>query len=143
MKKLMRAGVLLCCSARCWPQANVDLGTGKGYLRTCVPRLPSGDPAQRVLEDSQAPVDSTACTMYVLGVLEGINAAMYFSDKMDPGKGHRFICVPDGMTAERLRYIVIGYIQVHLGSSGSNTSLVELQALLEAFPCQAPKSPQP
>jgi hypothetical protein len=143
MKKMLLAAMFLCCAGAGWAQNIAPITIGSGFLRECGPKIPSADPDIRIIEEGGAPVVNTGCSMYIFGILEGIDSDADLLERQD-GKSHRFICVPRGVVAGDMRDVVLKYIQKDPKFfSDFKTNRITSLALSAAYPCQAEKSPQP
>src|ERR1035437_2248829 len=93
MRKILLAAAFLCGTGAAWAQDVPPITIGSGFLRECGPKTPNSNPDIRLMEQGAAPVVNTGCTMYVFGIMEGIDSNADLLERQD-GKNHRFICVP-------------------------------------------------
>jgi hypothetical protein len=79
---------------------------------------------------------STYCSGYILGFVEGHSAASVVSS--GPNGPHRDIiyCAPVGMAAGQVRRIYIAYASQHPADLHKLAQILLVRALIEAFPCQ-------
>ena len=73
--------------------------------------------------------DAAACTLYIVGVYDGIELATSVYDK------ENFYCFPEKVIVKQITEIVANYLQKHPEKRHLPASALVVIALKDAFPC--------
>ena len=126
--------LLLCSSVSSQePSAPRDYPStsGNAFLRLC------SVVEKNEIETNQEGQHVVACVAYVEGVVQGVSAEVAFVRDVGGKEPLKPFCLPDNVENGQIIRITLKYIRNHPEEAHQSTVILVVQALREAFPCQA------
>jgi Rap1a immunity proteins len=90
-------------------------------------------------QDGHDEMHIVACSAYVEGVVDGVNAEIGFSKSVVGKESPKPYCLPKDAENGQLIRMILKYVRNHPEEAHKITSVLIVETLLEAFPCGSKK----